>query len=373
MKKRLISIVMSLVMLVSFAGIMASAEQDNAPTVEVDGRTIIFADQKPVILENEGRTLVPARGVFECMGASVAWDEENRLVTINSKDNVTRILITIDDPVMVVYTFTSLLSADKAEVILDAAPRIMNDRTMIPLRAISEALNTTVKWDEATRTVSIFTKDYEGDIESKPTSTSGAESTSNPESTSEPVSTSSPVSTSDPNQSPDTTTIPDSSDTQAKNGNVEMSISASKTTAAVGDVVDVYINVKGLSNRLKSDEGISGITLGVKYSNDILEYVEGSLKFNAKGDIMSAIKPQSKSSKLKIAGITTELDNISREDGEIVRVSFKVKSAGSASIKLSTDINTDTGADTCLDVMNSKHNISTIEDLKVNTNEIKIN
>lgn len=126
------------------------------PTVVIDGSQVIFADQKPII--KDGRTLVPARGVFEAMGARVKWLAEERRVQIDSRDNITRVYLTIDSDNMELYKFKSIFAADKTDVKLDVAAQIINDRTMIPLRAVSEAFNCKVDWDDATITVIITTK-----------------------------------------------------------------------------------------------------------------------------------------------------------------------------------------------------------------------
>ncbi len=41
----------------------------------------------------------------------------------------------------------------------DVQPQIMNDRTMVPLRAIFEALGATVEWDKNTQTVTAYSDD----------------------------------------------------------------------------------------------------------------------------------------------------------------------------------------------------------------------
>lgn len=40
---------------------------------------------------------------------------------------------------------------------MDVPPMIVNDRTMLPVRALASALDLNIQWDDATRTVSIKT------------------------------------------------------------------------------------------------------------------------------------------------------------------------------------------------------------------------
>lgn len=388
MKKRLINLLMTLVLFVSFAGMTAVAEQDTAPVVNIDGREIVFTDQKPVILENEGRTLVPARGVFECMGASVDWDGEKRLVTINSSNNITRILITIDDPTMVVYTFTSLFSADKTEIILDAAPRIINDRTMIPLRAISETLKATVKWDEATRTIDIFTSDYEEDNNGTSGGYEGEDSntyqTEEPDSSAGPTSSARPSSSARPTSSPGSSARPtsspsnsSSSTTTASSGTfdpkkAELSLSASKTKANVGDTIDVYVNVKGVQGKFDNDEGILGVAATIKYDRNVLEYVKDSLTYNTKADVMSVINDKFTDEKLKAVGIFIDTANAMRNDGELLKMSFKVLSDESTSLSLSNGRVPGRGYETYINIRQDNKNGS-VHDLNIDKSELKIN
>ena len=70
MNKKLLSMTLALSMVA--AGAAAVMADDKAPTVYVDKSEIIFEDQEPVIL-GEGFTVVPVRGVFEAMGATVKW------------------------------------------------------------------------------------------------------------------------------------------------------------------------------------------------------------------------------------------------------------------------------------------------------------
>lgn len=111
--------------------------------VRVDGKLIEFKDQYPIILD-EGYTFVPVRGVAEALGADVEWDHENYQAVIE-KDGV-EIILPIDDD----YAYV-----DYEPYLLDSPSRIVNGRTMVPLRFIAEQLHCDVDWEGSTRTVII--------------------------------------------------------------------------------------------------------------------------------------------------------------------------------------------------------------------------
>lgn len=102
----------------------------------------IKSDVNPVI-EN-GRTLVPFRAILEKMGFTVSWDGNERKITVEKGD--IRIVLYIDS--------NEMLVGDTA-VIMDTAAKIIDDRTFIPVRAISEAAGCKVDWDESDRCVII--------------------------------------------------------------------------------------------------------------------------------------------------------------------------------------------------------------------------
>ncbi|QOR36843.1 trypsin-like peptidase domain-containing protein [Clostridium sp. 'deep sea'] len=81
---------------------------------------------KPIISNN--RTLVPVRFVSEKLGAYVAWNSSTQ--TVSMKFNKTQISLRIND---------MQISVNNTKVTLDVAPIILNGRTYVPLRAISEA------------------------------------------------------------------------------------------------------------------------------------------------------------------------------------------------------------------------------------------
>ncbi len=153
--KKILSLIMALFVVASTMTSVFAEEKD--PQIKVDGRSLTFREeQEPVIIND--RLYVPVRRVLETMKSTVKWDESTRMVTVNSFDNVIVLKMTIDNPVITRYEYTSVLNADKTEITSDVAPIILNDRTMLPIRVIAEALGATVYFDEATWTTHITTK-----------------------------------------------------------------------------------------------------------------------------------------------------------------------------------------------------------------------
>lgn len=64
-------------------------------------------------------------------------------------------MLTIDKPTMTKYTLKTLTSFDKEEITLSTPTKIMNGRTMIPLRAACEGMGAEVQWNAETRHISI--------------------------------------------------------------------------------------------------------------------------------------------------------------------------------------------------------------------------
>lgn len=115
--------------------------------VEVNDKPLTFS-VPPQTIQN--RTMVPLRGIFEALGAQVIWDATTRTITANKAN--TNVQLSIGNTNATVNGKT---------VILDAPPMIIRGSTMVPLRFVSEALGADVKWLEATKTVSIYTKEYD--------------------------------------------------------------------------------------------------------------------------------------------------------------------------------------------------------------------
>lgn len=117
-----------------------------APTVNLDGRQLAF--EVPPAIE-DGRTLVPLRAIFEAMGATVSWDQATQTASA-VKDNTTVVL-------KIGSTKPTINGKVKP---LDVPAKIVNGRTLAPLRFVGEAFGGAVAWDGTTQTITIISPQY---------------------------------------------------------------------------------------------------------------------------------------------------------------------------------------------------------------------
>src|SRR5665647_3926616 len=102
--------------------------------VYIDGTEVDFPDTKPYI--SNSRTLVPARFVVEQLGASIAWDNDTGTVSIDKgADSITLTIGSME------------MGRNGVPGTMDVAPVIIDSRTMVPLRFVSEQFGVVVEWD----------------------------------------------------------------------------------------------------------------------------------------------------------------------------------------------------------------------------------
>ena len=141
MKRFLIPFVTFFLLLIS-CGIATAAEPI---TVTVNSSRLLF-DTDPVT--ESDRTLVPLRVIFESLGATVHWDDATQTAIAVKGD--TEIRISVDN--------TEMLKNGEV-VVLDVPARLIDNRTLVPVRAVSEGLNAQVDWLEDARRVVITADD----------------------------------------------------------------------------------------------------------------------------------------------------------------------------------------------------------------------
>ena len=114
----------------------------SAPYVCVNDTILGFT--QPPITESD-RTLVPMRFLFEQLGAEVDWDNDTQ-TAIAQKANTT-INFSIDN---------TTATVNGEQVTMDVPARLVGDKTMVPLRFLSEELGYTVEWDEGPRMATVI-------------------------------------------------------------------------------------------------------------------------------------------------------------------------------------------------------------------------
>ncbi len=306
MKKTLLTLTLALSLLVSSAPAMAANKAEAEPDVIVNGSAINFADQSAKIID--GFTLVPARGVFEAMGFTVEWDGDTRTVEVTSDTGVRTVYITIDSKVLNIHTFKSLMEIEKKEFTLEVPAQILNDRTMIPLRAVSEAFGADVRWDNDAYCVTI---------------------TSGPPILLEGYT---------PEEEPEVDTRP------------ALSLSTDATDVKAGDEVIVYVNL----DNIPENAYLSNISATFTYNKDEFEYVanSGSLINNADeafGASLFVENPDFSATSAKAIFIIIDGSVARSTNGKIFKATFKAKTDNGGTIALSNAYNTELGYDTSVD------------------------
>ncbi len=117
----------------------------DSPYITVNGlsQKIDAQGSKPII--KNGRTLLPIRTLIESVGGTIEWDATEKKVSIY-----------LDGHSIILWIGKTTALVDGSKATLDVAPEIINGRTYLPLRFISENLGATVNWDADTKTITIY-------------------------------------------------------------------------------------------------------------------------------------------------------------------------------------------------------------------------
>ena len=100
---------------------------------------ILGFDEPPII--EDGSTLVPMRFLFEQMGADVEWDSETQTATA-----------TLDNKAVTFSIDNVNARINNKPAKMDVPARLVNGKTMVPLRFLSENMGYDVDWDADSRT-----------------------------------------------------------------------------------------------------------------------------------------------------------------------------------------------------------------------------
>lgn len=116
-------------------------------SVTVNGAEVEF-DAKPFI-ENE-RTLVPIRAITEAMSCDVSWNGYTQRAVIENAESMVAIDIGSN-----AITVKNKADNTSKTVEIDTPAGIYDERTYVPLRAVSEAFGANVKWNDESKTAVI--------------------------------------------------------------------------------------------------------------------------------------------------------------------------------------------------------------------------
>lgn len=102
------------------------------PTALINGQPVAIDENKAVVpyIDEADRTLVPLRFIAESFDAAVNYDDKTREIEIK-----------IGDSTIKMNAGSSEYSVNGEAKTMDTKPVVENDRTMVPLRALSEALS----------------------------------------------------------------------------------------------------------------------------------------------------------------------------------------------------------------------------------------
>ncbi len=92
-----------------------------------------------------GRTMVPIRAIIEAMGGNLVWTANEQRLDISLKSKT-----------MKLWVNKTTADLDGRQLKMDVPPKIINGRTMVPLRFVSENLGSPVTWNPNTQQLTIL-------------------------------------------------------------------------------------------------------------------------------------------------------------------------------------------------------------------------
>ena len=115
--------------------------------VSLNGKAISF-DTAPCL--DNGRVLLPMRGILESLGYTVEWQNDTKSVLATNSE--TSILMPLG---------SKSVTVNGKSVSVDAPAKLVSGRTLVPLRFLAEYSGAKVVWDNAAKTVNITSEEKE--------------------------------------------------------------------------------------------------------------------------------------------------------------------------------------------------------------------
>ncbi len=132
------------------SGINGTLSNNNEIHIIYNDKVVQYEDVKPV--NTDGRVMIPFRAALENMGATVDYDDAQRKVTAK-KGDITISFVLMDDTIYIDK------NGEQSTITMDVPMIIVEDRTLVPIRFMSNAFDMQVGWDGDSETVVIM--DYD--------------------------------------------------------------------------------------------------------------------------------------------------------------------------------------------------------------------
>jgi plastocyanin len=141
MRKKWFAVLLSLTLIFSIGGTIFAAEPVKSDVkVTLNGDTLSLSQTYIV----DGRLVVPYRAIAEKLGASVNYNASEKSVTVKKGSKVIELTIG-----------SNVATVNGKRTTLDVTAVIIDSRTYVPIRFLSENLGLTVQYNNASKSVSL--------------------------------------------------------------------------------------------------------------------------------------------------------------------------------------------------------------------------
>jgi len=130
------------------AGLATAASAQLAPQIYLNGQPL-RTSVAPV--QQNGRTLVPMRDIFEALGAQVDYNSLNQTIVAQQGNTSVRMALGSREAMV-----------NNARIMLDVPAQAYYGRTLVPLRFVSEAMGANVDYNPVQNIVAINGTDLTG-------------------------------------------------------------------------------------------------------------------------------------------------------------------------------------------------------------------
>lgn len=155
--KKIIALFLTITMMFSF---IVPVMADEEIKVTVNDKQIVFTE-KPVM--ESDRILVPIRAIAEEMQFDVGWEQSTQEIKLENFNTILTLFVNQNTINKELKFASDTYDNKNSSIEIDVPAKIIDDRTYIPLRAITELFGATVNWDQSTSTANIIYNTLYGD------------------------------------------------------------------------------------------------------------------------------------------------------------------------------------------------------------------